>query len=177
MPDFGFTAPVDATVPAKVIDAGWTTSGKGTPGVECVFALPQGTPAGLTITHTIWVSAKSANMAHKQLKSLGVDTDTVDESLFNNDAGIQKLLLGARCELVLTLEEANEYHDTDKWKVKYLNDAGGALASTDNPLSILRAREKNPKKKAKADAAASQPSASPNDQAVAAGAEEDDIPF
>ncbi len=177
----------DVHVPARVESAAWVESRRGTKGIHINFDFmkPELNPFGngqATIDMDIWISAGSANIAHKTLKTLGVDTDTVDEAKFRYE--INELLKDAEASLVCSIEEANEYHPDDRWKVKFVNELGaadgGAVA---DPLAVLRGRKWAKKKNGKKaetpllDGKDAKAPASWTAPTKPAGENEDDIPF
>lgn len=187
MPEFFTQTGGDHRAPATVHEASWTQSQGGTWGIEILFDLDEDArPAALggmtSIVHKIWINANTANMAYKQLKSLGIDTDSVDAGQFRNAIG--DLLRGAECVLVITYEEANEYHADPIWKVKFVNAPGGdELPDSFDPLAVLKSRPKSGKKKGRPaptpiEAAAAGVVSTPSGgTAVGPEGYDDDVPF
>ena len=197
MPEFFTESGPEITVPAKELSACWNQSRNGSWGILLAFGLDRAassTPdlCPERISSTIWITERSANMAHKQLKTLGVDSDSVDRAAFRSDPN--PFLKDAECSLVIFEEAANDYHDEPKWIVKWINDPGSGTALPEgvDPLAILSGREKAaPKKKAENPAQAKlpgvpnaskpryqAPSASATRAATASGPEpDDDVPF
>jgi hypothetical protein len=103
----------------EIVSANLTESqNTGSPGIEVHFECEEG-----TIDHTFWLTEKSKKYVKKDLKTLGLEEDSLESTTFMDN--IDTAMSGQKCS-ILTYED--EYNGKKKLKVKYINKplvAGG----------------------------------------------------
>jgi hypothetical protein len=138
----------------------------GSEGIEITFDLPEPLPntTQTSITGTPWMTTEKVQKRSKAtLARVGADPE---DPTYQTDEQLLVAICGKTFNLVLEVEPANEYHQRDKWVVRFINGpAKEAEPGSSSLLSKLRGRQ------------AVAPSAPLTADPDSGGAYDDDVPF
>ena len=107
----------------KITSANAVESNSGTPGIQVTFENIE----GAAISHTLWVTPRSAEFVARDLGTLGVPTEKLSSPTFMEN--LNSILSGRECNISLFSEEYPKGSGKYKVKVQYINpkrDASGA---------------------------------------------------
>lgn len=110
--------------------AGSRVFDSGAEGIEILFDLDTPLPSGeSSAAGLLWLTEKALDRTTETLRRVGVDPSSAE---FADDEALCSAIVGKEFNLVMGLEQANQYHRVDKWIVRFINGPApapvGALA-------------------------------------------------